>query len=486
MNRNVEEMAAVAEDGRPNYLYERICQRLEGQIEGGTYAPGEQLPSLRRLSRLFGVSVTTVMQCYRKLEADGYVEARPQSGFFVASRDAGPKPQPPAGPDLLPTEVGLSERVLERMALHREPNLLRLGIALPAADVQPVQRVMRTLADVSRHRSMDAWDYMHPHGHEALRHLLARRSLAHEAPLSPEEVFVTSGCMEAMSIAVRCISRPGDAIAVESPAYYGTLLMLEAHNRRVVEIPATPREGICLDSLERAFARGTVAGCLFSANAQNPVGFTMGEDAKRRIVALSRRYGVPLIENDIWGDTVYDPDRALPAKAFDRDGLVIYCNSFSKTLVPGFRVGWALPGRFLRRFQEIKLLTSITSPSPQQIALARLLESGAYDQHLTELRSCLQRQAKDMAAAVMADFPEGTAVAMPTGGCVLWVQLPAGVGAERLFDRAVEAGIHIFPGTVFSSSGQLQDCIRINVGNPVTRRVRAGIATLGRLAGELL
>ncbi|MBA1146707.1 PLP-dependent aminotransferase family protein [Ectothiorhodospiraceae bacterium WFHF3C12] len=478
-------MAALAEDGRPNYLYERICQRLEGQISGGTYAPGEQLPSLRRMSRLFGVSVTTVMQCYRKLEADGYVEARPQSGFFVRSREPAAVPAAPSGPDLLPTEVGLSERVLERMALHREPSLLRLGIALPAIDVQPVQRIMRTLADVSRHRSMDAWDYMHPHGHEALRHLLARRSLTHEAPLSPEEVFVTSGCMEAMSIAVRCISRPGDAIAVESPAYYGTLLMLEAHKRRVVEIPASQHDGICLDTLERAFARGTVAGCLFSANAQNPLGFTMSDTAKRRIVALSARYGIPLIENDIWGDTVYDPGLATPAKAYDSAGLVIYCNSFSKTLVPGFRVGWALPGRFLRRFQEIKLLTSITSPSPQQIALARLLESGAYEQHLIELRGCLERQARETGEAILDAFPEGTAVEMPSGGCVLWVRLPAGVGAERLFEAAVEAGVHIFPGTVFSSGGEFDDCIRVNVGNPCSAAVRAGVGKLGRLAGEL-
>ncbi len=474
----------IAEDGRPLFLYERICRQLLRQIGVGAYLDGDKLPSVRRMSQLFGVSVNTIMQCYHKLEADGVIEARPQSGFFVRSGKAGTPALPARTPiPLLPVEISLSERVLHYMELHAAPDMVRLGIALPAAQLLNVERVLKTLSDVLRHRPLEAWDYTHPNGHGALLHHLARRSLAHEVPVTADDILVTSGCMEAVAIALRCVSRPGDTVAVESPAYYGTLLMLEAHNRRVLEIPTSPRDGICLDTLERAFAERRVTACLFSANAQNPAGFTMPRENKARIAALAARYGIPLIENDIWGDTVYDATQATPAKAFDRHGLIIYCNSFSKTLIPGFRLGWAMPGRFQRRFREIKQLSTITSASAPQIAISRLLESGFYDHHIAGLRKHLHDQAMESAAEIEKYFPAGTRLNFPTGGCVLWVRLPSGVNAEALFQRAAAAGIHIFPGSVFSASGGLENHLRINVGNPVDMRVRTALRTLGQIAG---
>lgn len=484
MAGNARERAAVAEDGRPLFLYERMSRQLLRQIGDGTWLDGDKLPSVRRMSQMFGVSVNTVMQCYHKLEADGVIDVRPQSGFFVRSR-ATDKPAPAARVPLLPVEVSLSERVLHYMELHAAPDMVRLGIALPAAEILNVERVLKTLSDVLRHRPLEAWGYTHPNGHESLLPHLARRSLAHDVPITADDILVTSGCMEALTIALRCVSRPGDTIAIESPSYYGTLLMLEAHNRRVLEIPTSPRDGIRLDMLERAFAERRVAACLFSANAQNPMGFTMPRDNKARIAALAARYEVPLIENDIWGDTVYDAADATPAKAFDRQGLIIYCNSFSKTLIPGFRLGWAVPGRFQRRFREIKQLSTITSASAPQIAIARLLESGFYDHHIAALRRHLRGQAGDSAAEIERHFPTGTRVDFPTGGCVLWIRLPPNVNAVALFDRAAAVGIHVFPGSVFSPTGGLDNYLRINVGYPVDTRIRDALRTLGRIAHKL-
>lgn len=468
------------------FLYERISRRLLEQIRSGVYGVGARLPSVRRMSELFGVSVNTVIQSYRKLEADGYLEVRPQSGFFVRTAEPDIFPEPDAARvPLLPVEVTLSEQVLRYMELHAREDLVRLGIALPSAAILPVQRVMQTLREVTRRQSLEAWDYLHPSGNQTLQQQLARRSLSHEVALTSEDIIVTSGCMEALTLALRCVSRPGDAIAVDSPSYYGTLLLLKAHDRRVVEIPTHSRDGVCLEALERVFREGKVVASLLSTNAQNPLGFTMSHDRKRALVDLSERYQMPLIENDVWGDTVYDSDAAVPAKAFDRDGLVIYCNSFSKTLIPGFRLGWAAPGRFQRRFRELKQLSTITSPSAFQLVMGRLLESGFYSQHLRELRTRLRRQIEETRQEVMRSFPRGTRITRPSGGCVLWVRLPGEVDADQLVERAVRVGAHVFPGSVFSVHAAHRNYLRINAGNPMTTTVRQALTNLGRLAIEL-
>lgn len=468
------------------FLYERISRHVLGQIRGGAYAVGERLPSVRQLSELFGVSVNTVIQSYRQLEAEGYLEARPQSGFFVLNdADAIPEPDTARFP-LLPVEVSLSEQVLRYMEFHARTDLVRFGIALPAPEVLPVKKVLQTLTDIVRRQPLDAWDYLHPNGNAVLLHHLARRSLAYDVALAPDDIIVTSGCMEALTLALRCVSRPGDAIAVESPTYYGTLLLLEAHERRAIEIPARAKEGICLEKLEQVMAEGRVAACMLSTNAQNPLGFTMSLGRKRALVALSEKYQIPIIENDIWGDTVYDAEEALPAKAFDRHGWVIYCNSFSKVLIPGFRIGWAAPGRFHRRFRELKQLSTITSASAPQLVLGRLMESGFYAQHIRELRAQLRIQAEETALEVSKSFPVGTRVSSPTGGCVLWIRLPQNIDSDRLFEAAVAIGIHTFPGLVFSAEGAHRNYLRLNAGSPVTPMVKTAIRNLGALVTSML
>lgn len=467
------------------FLYERISQRLLEQISAGTFTVGQKLPSVRRMSELFKVSVNTVVQSYRQLEAEGYLDIRPQSGVYVRRSDIHDIPEPDGSRyPLLPVEVSLSEQVLHYMELHADPDMIRLGIALPGPEVLPVDRVMATLRDVTRHHGLEVWDYMHPNGHALFTHHLARRSLSYQVPVTAEDIIVTSGAMEALSLALRSVSRPGDTVAVESPTYYGSLLLLETHQRKVVEVPTHPRYGISLTALGKVFQRGGVAACMVSPNAQNPLGFTMSEERKQALVALSARYQVPLIENDVWGDTVYQ-DGALPAKAFDKEGLVLYCNSFSKTLMPGLRIGWAAAGRFQKRFRELKQLSTITSTSISQIVMGRLLESGFYAQHQRDLRAHLSQQVEAMATEVRRWFPEGTRLTRPTGGCVLWVRLPGKVDTVTLFQRAAAQGIHVFPGGVFSLDHKHDDYLRLNAGSPMTPALSRALRWLGETAAGL-
>lgn len=293
-----------------------------------------------------------------------------------------------------------------------------------------------------------------------------------------------TGAWREFELALRALTQPGDTVAVETPTYYGTLLALGVMRRRVLEIPTHYRDGICLYSLEQAFKRGQVKACLLSTNAQNPLGFTMSAERKRKLVDLAVRYDVPIIENDIWGDTVFGGE-ALPAKAYDETGMVIYCNSFSKTLMPGLRLGWVAPRRYHHRIRELKQISSITTASVPQIMMARLMESGFYAQHIHQLRSQLASQAVHTSQLVRDAFPRGSRIDPPTGGCALWIKLPQGKDARVLFDQALSAGIHVFPGNVFSAGPSHNDCLRLNTGNPPDETIQKAIARLGEIASLL-
>ena len=329
------------------FLYETLCEQLAARIRRGGFAPGERLPSVRALSKAFGVSINTTVQSLRKLELDGYIEVRERSGAYVRERlPANESTGVVSHFPLLPVEVSLSEDILRYMEPHTLEQTLHLGIALPDASLMPVDRLMRLWRDSSRRQPQVLWDYSHPNGLPRLTKQLSQRSIGYPSAIQEQDILVTNGCMEAMELALRAVSRPGDVVAVESPTYYGTLLALGVLNRRVLEISTHHREGICLYTLEQAFRRGQVKACIVSCNGQNPLGYVMSAERKQRLVELVVRYQVPLIENDIWGDTAYAGD-ALPAKAFDQQGMVIYCTSFSKTLMPGLRLGWVAVGGFM-------------------------------------------------------------------------------------------------------------------------------------------
>ncbi|MBA1147643.1 PLP-dependent aminotransferase family protein [Ectothiorhodospiraceae bacterium WFHF3C12] len=491
MSANAPGAAGNGSRTQRRFLYQHISEQVLSQIRSGTLRVGERLPSVRKMSRYFGCSVNTVIQSYRHLEAEGYVRARPQSGFYVRAASLGKSADQnaPRFP-LLPVEVSLSEEIYHYMNMRSDGRRVNLGVALPSRRLMPVRRLQRTMADVVQENPDRAWGYTHIVGFAPLLQQLAQRTLTYDVPAGVNDIVVTNGTMEALTLAIRAVSRPGDAIAVESPTYYGSLLMLEAHGRRVIEIPTDERTGIRLDSLEKSFRSGRVTACLFSANAQNPLGFVMPEAAKREIVRLSARYSVPLIENDVWGDTVYEPatdsGRPTPAKAYDERGLVLYCNSFSKTLSPGLRLGWCIPGRFQKRVQELKQLSTICAASASQLTVGQFLENGLYDLHVLDLRRGLRDQTADYIETVRRHFPTGTEIVSPDGGCALWIRLPAGGDYTGFFRRASEANILIFPGRAFSADERYRNCLRISTGAPLSTPQQKAIETLGRLVGESL
>ncbi|MBI2347663.1 MAG: PLP-dependent aminotransferase family protein, partial [Deltaproteobacteria bacterium] len=354
-------------------------------IDRGTLRPGERVPSVRKLSTQLRISISTVLQAYFLLEDRGFIEARPQSGFYVKLRPRDLPPEPkPSHPSLSATEVGVAELLAKVFAAARNPDFIPLATAIPSPDLLPTKPLNRLMAWVARHRGEQGVNYDFPPGNEALRHQVARRSLDWGCSLSPDDIVTTCGTMEALNLCLRAVAKPGDTIAIESPTFYG--ILQASLGMRVLEIPTHPRDGIDLDALEQAIKKNKVKACLLIPNFNNPLGCCMPDNNKKQLVEMLGRREIPLIEDDIYGDIYFGATRPKTAKAFDKEGLVLLCSSFSKTIAPGYRVGWAAPGRFKSQVEHLKSMNTIATATLPQMAVARFLESGGYDRHLRKLR----------------------------------------------------------------------------------------------------
>jgi DNA-binding transcriptional MocR family regulator len=468
-------------------LYEQVADRLCDAIATGSLRPGDRLPSVRQLSNQERVSISTVLQAYVHLESLGLVETRPQSGHYVRRRER-PRPAEPqvSRPATTASPVSVSALVSRVYRAAGDPRVVQLGASIPSPELLPTQRLNRELATLAREAGDLGVEYDMPPGCLELRQQIARRSLEWGCSLSPDELITTCGASEAIYLALRVVARTGDTIAIESPAYYGTLQAIESLGLRALEIPSHPRHGLELEALEAALEKRRVAAVLTVPSFSNPLGSCMPDEHRERLVALLARHDIPLIEDDIYGDLFFGPERPRSCKAFDTEGRVLLCGSFSKTLAPGYRVGWIAPGRYRERVELLKFAQTVATATLPQLAIASFLRSGGYDRHLRALRRRLAAQMEQMTEAIAEHFPEGTCVTRPTGSSLLWVEMPATVDALALHSRALEAGISIAPGPIFSAQPQrYSHFIRMSCSQPWSPRIEAAVATLGSLARSL-
>ncbi|MCS4503338.1 Histidinol-phosphate aminotransferase [wastewater metagenome] len=470
-----------------DYLYERVAAGIQTQIEQGTYAPGERLPGVRKLRRQYGVSVATAVAACELLEQREILEARPRSGFYVRgrARHATAPPEVSAEETPGPSLVSGQERVLELVQAHHDPDLMSLGAAVPDAGFLPGAALDRSFARVRRRARRRIAGYDFPPGSSELRVQVARRMADAGCSTGPDELVVTSGCQEALVLSLRAVANPGEVVAIESPTFYGILQAIESLGMRALEIATDPADGMIPDALAHALRTWPIRACVMMPSFGNPLGHLAPPARKAALVALLREHGVPLIEDDVYGELAFNSVRPWAAKAYDEDGDVLYCSSFSKTLGAGLRVGWVAPGRYRDRVMYLKYAGSQASPTVTTLAVADYLEQGGYERHLRRARRRYERQVRRFVDAIGRHFPEGTRVTRPRGGFVIWVQLPRSTDAVILQQRARAVGISIAAGPIFSSSGRYRDCLRLNCAHPWTDTVADAVARLGTIAREL-
>lgn len=466
-------------------LYQRIAQQLAEDIRRGVYQPGERVPSVRKLSAQMSVSHATVLQAYANLEDQGLIRARPQSGFYVHQGAALTAQTPDIARVEGPALVTRSSIISQVLSESRIDGVLPLGAAVPHSSYLPVRALQQQVAKVTRFQGGQAFGYMFSPGHEPLRRQVAIRMRDAGVAVAPADVVITHGCSDAVHMTLRVMTQPGDLIAVESPTYYGLLQVADLLGLKVIEIPSDANTGISLEALQLAASQWPIKALVLTARVSNPMGGTLPEAHQHELLRLAERHDLQIIEDDIYGELMFDEGASRALKAFDRQGRVVYCSSFSKTLSPGVRIGWVIAGKYQPAIQRLQTFSSYSACSVTQMAVAAYLENGGYDRHLRHIRQEYRKNLTAFQLAVQQHFPEGTQMTRPNGGFTLWLSLPAAVDCKELHVRALQQGISIVPGQIFSNTEQFNHCLRLSCGLPWSREVERAIMTLGMLATQL-
>lgn len=469
----------------PKYI--QVADSLTRLIEEGAFGPGEAAPSVRKLSQQWNVSITTILKAYYLLEARGLLVPRPRSGFYVSHQLPSAPPEPAlSNPEPDPIRVGMRELIT--MIVLRDtlnPKLVQLGAAHPAQELTATRQLNRIMAAAARRLGDRSGLYMTPAGNRLLRQQIVRHAVNAGCTLDAEELIITSGCGEAVSSCLQAICRPGDTVAVESPICFDVFQYMENLGLKALEIPTHARDGISIEALRFALENNSVQACLVISNFNNPLGSCIPDERKKELVNLLTRHDIPLIENDIFGDMHFAAKRPLSTKAFDTRGLVLWCGSFSKTLSPGLRVGWAAAGRYRSTVAWLKYSTSLAAATLPQVAVAEFMAEGGYRQHLRRIRRIYQGRVAELRRAVIRFFPSDIRVTDPAGGYLLWIELPEAIDALILYKTALNEGIAITPGHLFSTGDRYRNFIRLNAANWSDEAIPA-IQRLGRVIETML
>lgn len=468
-------------------LYLRIAGNIEHQIQKGVLRVGDKLPSLRTICQEYGVSQSTALQAYYHLESKALIESRPQSGYFVRhSLRRQPAIPQTSNPKATPFNGAIEELISKVYHNLGDHSKTHLSLGVPSNELLPIAKLNKGLVQAMRELNGSGTDYEQVQGNEKLRRQIARWSLAMESNLSYDDIITTAGCMNALSYCLMALTERGDTIAVESPVYFGILQLAKSLGLNVLELPTHPQTGIELEALKKSFATGKVKVCLLVSNFSNPLGSCMPDEHKKEVVRLIQHYNIPLIEDDLYGDVYFGTHRPKCCKTYDESGLVLWCGSVSKTLAPGYRVGWVAPGKFKDKVLRLKLYHSVSSTTLTQEVIANFLETGRYENYLRKLRHTLYTNYLQYTRAICEYFPEGTKASRPQGGFVLWVELGKKADTIQLYEKAIQQGISIAPGRMFTLQQQFNNCMRISYGLPWNDKLNEALQILGKLAHEAL
>lgn len=465
------------------FQYLTIADELEKLINTEVYPVGQKLPSLRLISLRFQVSIGTVLKAFVLLIDKGLILGKERSGYIVLRRSVLKADLPQSSKTIsAATEVRISP-VLQKISRETQEHKSFVSFFNAVLDVGllPLNAIRRSLQHASRDLTGAHLLYEEANGNPLLRQEIAGRSFRWFGALNADDVVITNGALEAVSLCLRAVAEKGDTIVVETPFYYGILQTIEALGLKIVELPGDTFSGIDLIQLEQVCEEQRVAACVLISNFNNPNGAMLSDQKKQDIAAFAKRKKIPVIDDDIYGDLHFDPERPSNIKSYDADGWVMLCSSFSKSVAPGYRIGWCAPGRFTEKVIRLKAVTNVATASVVQLSLLQLLNTGAYDRHLRRLRPELHKLMLLTLQAIEEHFPAETKVSRPKGGLVLWIELPGGVDALVLHHKAIAKHIQIAPGTLFSNRGDYTNYIRISCSNLWSKRIELAIQQLGNL-----
>ena len=470
-----------------DHLYLQVADGIQKMIADEILRIGDKLPSVRVLSEEYGISMGTAFQAYYHLEGKGLIESRPKSGYYVRfNHRRYPEMPKQLQPDTLSHEVSVKqmiESIYGDIAAH---NVINFALAVPDLSLLPAAKLNKSVIHALRNSEDHFLNYENTQGNIELRKQIAKLSFNWGGKIKYDDIVVTSGCLEAITICLKAVTKQGDTVAVECPTYFGIYQAIEGLGLKVVEIASDSATGMNLENFQKAIKKFPIKACVFVPNFNNPMGSCMPDENKKKLVELISKHNIPLIEDDIYGELYFGKNRPKTSKYYDTKGLVMHCSSLSKSLAPGFRIGWTIPGKFLEEVKLIKRIQNISSPTLTQTAMAHFLGNGRFEYHLKNLRKALHTQSLRYIQGILKYFPEDTKISRPLGGFVLWCELNKKVNAFKLRAEAMKHNISVVPGKIFSASCNYSNFIRISFGKPWDEDADYGLMMLGRLIRKMI
>ncbi|OQP57755.1 transcriptional regulator [Niastella vici] len=463
-----------------DFLYVAISNNIASLIRNGVLKAGERLPSVRLLCQEHGIGMNTAKRVFLELEAQSLIESKPQSGYFVSPLPYQRLPLPEVSkPSLVSSPKEPYELIRKVYATMGRKDLMLFSIGAPSGELLPLSKLNKEIMYATRQLRGSGTEYEQLQGNESLRRMVAARSLSWGGNLREDDLVTTAGGMNALSFCMMALSKPGNTIAMESPCYPGSLQLARSLGLKVLELPTHPVTGVEIDALRKVVNK--IDLCLLVPNFNTPLGSCMPDENKKEVVQLLAKHNIPLIEDDIYGDLYFGNQRPKCCKAFDTTGTVLWCSAVSKTLAPGYRVGWVAPGKYRDQIMKLKLVHAISSSTITQEAVANFLKTGRYENHLRKMRLTLQRNYQHYIDGIAEYFPKGTKTSRPQGGLALWVAFDKKVNTSELFDVALKQKICIAPGRMYTLQNQYENCMRFSLGLYWTDEVQHKLKQLGRL-----
>jgi len=470
-----------------DHLYLQVADGLEKMIAEEVLRIGDKLPSVRMLSDEYGISMGTAFQAYYHLEGRGLIESRPKSGYYVRfNHRRFPDLPNTVAPEALSHDVSVKEMINSIYTDIAAKDVINFALAVPDASLLPAAKLNKSVVHALRNTKDHCVNYEHTQGNVELRQQIAKLAFNWGGKVNQDDVIVTSGCLEAIMMCLKAVTKYGDTVAVESPTYFGINQAIESLGLKVVEISADPVIGIDLAYFQKAIKKFSIKACVFVPSYNNPFGSCMPDENKKKLVEIITKHNIPLIEDDIYGELYFGKNRPKTCKYYDTKGLVMYCSSLSKSLTPGYRIGWTIPGKFFTQVKQMKRIQNISSPTLTQAAIGHFLKHGRYEYHLKNLRKALHTQSLRYVQAIIKYFPADTKVSRPHGGFILWLELNKKVNAFKLRTEAMKHNVSIVPGKIFSAGNNYSNCIRISFGKPWSNDVDDGLMLLGKIIKSMI
>jgi GntR family transcriptional regulator/MocR family aminotransferase len=472
-------------------IYRQLIRYIRSQVESGSLPAGTRLPASRDLARQLAVSRISVVNAYAELRAEGFLSAHAGRGTFVAGeRDAGNGSSVPSVSTnhnhSSETNLPPDRSLREMLRLARKPGVLNLSHGSPPPEFFPMAHLRDAINTVLDRDGARALSYEVPEGFGPLRASVRDYVSALGIHCNPDHVLITGGAQQALDLVVQALLSESDTLITENPTYLG---MLDIARTRRVQIHGIPLEedGMRLDMLENYILDNRPRLIYVMPSFHNPAGVVMPLHRRRQLINLANEYNIPILEDGIYHEFRYEGESLPPLKALDDTGIVIHASGFTKSLLPGMRIGYIITdGPHYERLVRVKQAADISTSSLNQRAIHIMLERGVLSQQLERNNRELRRRRDAALVAAEQHLPPGSRWNTPQGGLYMWVELPrSGPTASELYIMAIQMGVAYAIGNVFYTNGAGSYHMRLNYGAQKISDIEEGFKRIGRAWREL-